>query len=123
MISVARNTHMPRLEASRCCWGSAKWCKSSGGCSSSWCRPTTVLSGNGDLLAVRSVQLLVVVGLPGHDGFVFEVEGWRRRGGFPFESGGVPRTVRCRLAIAHGPKEINHGQQISDAENGCARSR
>src|SRR5258706_11441841 len=108
MTSVARKTHIPRLEASHCCSGSAKWCNSSGWLCSSWRRPTTVLSGNGDLLMVRCVQLLVVVGFPGHDGLFVEVEGRRRGCGLPFKSSGVPGIVRRPLAIAHLPKGIDH---------------
>src|SRR5260370_36473236 len=81
------------------------------------------LSDNGDLRFVRRVNLLVVVGFPGYDGLFFEVEcRWRRRC-LPLQAGGVPWIVGRWLAIAHRPEEIDHRQQIADAQHRGACGR
>src|SRR5271165_84342 len=122
MTSVARKIHMPRLAELRCCSSVAKWCSRAGLCRPSWTEGcAVVLSDNFHLLLflvrVRGVDLVVVVGFPGHDGLFVEVEGRRRRLRFPFESGGIPRVVRSGLAVTHRPEEVDHGQHVADAEN------
>ena len=54
---------------------------------------------------------------------MFEVEcrGWRLR--LPLEAGGVPRIVGRGLAVTHRPEEVDHGQDVSDAENGGSSGR
>src|SRR5215471_534505 len=79
------------------------------------------LSDNLRNLLVALVDLVVVVGFPGHDRFFREIESCGRRLCLPLESGSVPRIVGSGLAITHGPEEVDHGKQIADAENGCAR--
>src|SRR5215831_6871097 len=81
------------------------------------------LSDNLRDLLVAFVDLLVVIGFPGHDRFFLEIESCRWRLRLPLESGCVPRIVGCRLAVAHRPEEINHGEQIADAEDRSARGR
>src|SRR4029077_4975848 len=68
-------------------------------------------------------DLVVVVGFPGDDRLLFEIERWRRRGDHPLEAGRVPGIVRSRLAVAHRPQEINHGQHVTDGEDSRARGR
>src|SRR6266852_6071791 len=110
MTSWARNTHMPRLAAFFCCSSVAKWCRSAGfSCAGS--STTARLVRNGDLLLLRNLAHLV------------EVEGRGRRVGLPLQACGVPWVRRGRLAVAHGPHEVDHGQQIADGENGRARGR
>src|SRR5215468_3109347 len=100
MISVMRNTHMPRLAAFFCCSAVAKWCSRAG---FSWASPSTVgdgLVGNGNLLSAM-VDFVVVVGFPGHDRLLFKVERRRRGRNRPLQSSCVPRIVGRGLAIAH----------------------
>src|SRR6266496_6619303 len=98
MTSWARNSHMPRLAAFVCWLLVAKWCRSAG----SWCAgssATARLACNGDLLRLRNLaQLVVVIGFPGHDRLLVEVEGRRRRVGLPLQARGVPWVRRRRLA-------------------------
>src|SRR5579863_2557274 len=108
MTSVARKIHMPRLAESRCCSSVAKWCRSAG-LSAPWESvgaalgiAVVELSLNGHL-RVRRVQLLVVVGFPGHDRLLLKIVSGGRRRRFPFEAGGVPRIVGRGLAVAHRP--------------------
>src|ERR1700674_808039 len=125
MTSWARNTHMPSLAAFFFCPAVAKWCRSAGfSCAGS--STTARLVCNGDLLLIRNLlrnlaHLVVVIGFPGHDRLLVEVEGRGRRVGLPLQAGGVPWVRRGRLAVAHGPHEVDHGQQIADGENGRAR--
>src|SRR2546427_850484 len=123
MTSWARNTHMPRLAAFFCCSSVAKWCRSAG--FSCACSSTAAgLVCNGDLLLLRNLAyLVVVIGFPGHDRLLVEVEGRGRRMGLPLQARGVPWVRRGRLAVAHGPHEVDHGQQIADGENGRACGR
>src|SRR5579864_5152372 len=117
MISVARNSHMPREAASRCCSASTKWCSSSGRC----CSTATGLSLNGHLR--RSRNLFVVVSFPSYFRRFIEIEsGWRRRS-FPFQARRSPRVIFCDFPVTHGPQEINHGQNVSDGQNGRTRGR
>src|ERR1700681_3083971 len=121
MTSWARNTHMPRLAAFFCCSSVAKWCRSAG--FSCACSSTAAgLVCNGDLLLLRLLRnlanLVVVIGFPGHDGLLVEVKGRWWRVGLPLQACGVPWVRRGRLAVAHGPHEVDHGQQVTDGENG-----
>src|SRR5713226_2834875 len=123
MTSWARNTHMPRLAAFFCCSSVAKWCRSAGfscACSSTTAR----LVSNGALPHFWNVSdLVVVIGFPGHDRLLVEVEGRGRGVGLPLQASGVPWIGRGRFAVAHGPHEVDHGQQIPDGENGRAGCR
>src|SRR6266478_9516306 len=126
MTSWARNTHMPRLAAFFCCSSVAKWCRSAG--FSCACSSTAAgLVCNGDLLLLLLLRnlahLVVVIGFPGHDRLLVKVEGRGRRVGLPLQARGVPWVGRSRLSVAHGPHEVDHGQQIADGKNGRARSR
>src|SRR5580698_3398833 len=104
MISVSRNIHMPKVDVSRCCSMSAKWCWNA--CSATWIS----LVANGDLL-LRLV--LVVVSFPSHDGSLVKVMRRRRRGGHPFQTDGIPRIRRRQLSVAQRPQEVNHRQHIA----------
>src|ERR1700720_1592284 len=116
MTSWARNTHMPRLAAFFCCSSVAKWCRSAG--FSCACSSTAAgLVCNGDLHLLRLLgnlaHLVVVIGFPGHYRIPVEVESRGRRVGLPLQAGCVPWVRRGRLAVAHGPHEVVHGQQIA----------
>src|SRR6266536_2765361 len=121
MISVPRNHHIPSEAALRCCSTSAKWCRRSGRASCSTGSTTAGLSLKCHLFGQR--HALVLVGFLSHDGGFIEVERRRRGRCCPLKAGGLPRIVGCRLAIAQRPKQVNHRQQISDRENGCACGR
>src|ERR1700730_9214852 len=111
MISVARNSHIPSDEASRCCSMSTKWCLSAGLC----CSTAIGLSATAGLL--RSGNILVVVSFPiDHRGTV-KIKSWRRRRSHPLQAGSAPGIVLRNFSIAHGPQEIHHRQKISDREN------
>src|SRR6266849_8771911 len=111
MISVARNSHMPSDEASRCCSMSTKWCLSAGLC----CSTAVGLSATAGLL--RSGNVLVVVSFPIDDRGMVEVESGRRRRGHPLQAGSAPGIVRGNFSIAHRPHEIHHRQKVSDRED------
>src|SRR6266852_7130515 len=114
MTSWARNTHMPRLAAFFCCSSVAKWCRSAGfSCAGS--STTARLVCNGDLLRLRYLaHLVVVIGFPGHDRLLFEVEGRGRRVGLPLQAGGVAWIRRSLFAVSHRPHKVDHGQQVAD---------
>src|ERR1700674_5756518 len=117
MISVARNSHMPNDEASRCCSMSTKWCLSAGFC----CSTAIGLSAIAGLL--RSGNILVVVSFPiDHRGTV-KIKSWWRRKSHPLQAGSAPGIVRRNFSIAHGPQEIHHRQKISDRENSGSGGR
>src|ERR1700745_3269926 len=111
MTSWARNTHMPRL-AAFFCWSSvAKWCRRAG--VSCACSSTAAgLVGNGALLLLQLLRnlahLVVVIGFPGHDRLLVEVEGRGRRRGLPLQARGVPWIGRSWFAVPHGPHEVDH---------------
>src|SRR5579871_200400 len=104
-ISVARKSHIPSVEDSRCCAGSSKWCFSSGGWES--------IS-----LLVNRHLLRIIVGGFGHDGRFDKVEGRRRRRAFfPLEALGLPGILWGNRTVAPGPGKINHRDQIADAQD------
>src|SRR5271155_3711581 len=123
MTSWARNTHMPRLAAFFCWLSVTKWCRSAG--FSCACSSTTAgLAGKRNLLFSsfwnclwnflgNLAHIVVVIGFPGYDGLLVEIEGWWRRGGLPLQAGGVPWVRGSGLAVAHGPHEVDHGQKIA----------
>src|SRR5580658_7037588 len=117
MTSVARNSHMPSDAASRCCSASTKWCRSSGPC----CSTAIGLSLNIHLRGSRN--LFVVVGFPRHFWLFLEIESGRRRSGLPLQTSRAPRVIRGNFPVTHGPQEINHGQNVSDRQNGRTRGR
>src|ERR1700739_1024711 len=101
MTSWARNTHMPRLAAFFCCSLVVKWCRSAG-CSRACSSTTGGLVCNGDLLFLRNLgQVVIVIGFPGHDRLLIEVEGRGRRVGLPLQAGSVPWVRGRPLAVAH----------------------
>src|ERR1019366_5834589 len=115
MISVLRNSHMPKEAACCCCPISRKWCRSSGLC----CSMAAGLSLNRHLL--RGWNIGVVVSLPSDDRSFLKVESGGRRTGHPLQPGSAPGIVLRDLAVTHGPQEIHHGQNISDGQDGRAR--
>src|SRR5579859_7338103 len=117
MISVMRNTHMPREAASFCCSILSKWC-----CSMGWC---AACSGASWITTVRSDKcclpfLGVIVDFFGHDRGYIEIVQRRRRRGLPLQAGCTPGIVACYLAEAQRIQKINHGQQVSDSEDGSS---
>src|SRR5271170_5716068 len=117
MISVARNSHIPSVAASRCCSASTKWCSSSGPC----CSTATGLSLNIHLRG--SGNLFVVISFPRHFRLLIEIESGRRRRRLPFQAGRAPGVVADDFPVTHGPQEIHHGQNVSDRQNGGACRR
>src|ERR1700722_15181058 len=116
MTSVARKTHMPRLAASRCCSGSAKWCSRAGLWPSAW-TAAAAWSVTPSLPFRREVaHLFVVVSFPGHDRLFVEIDRGRGRLRLPFESGGVPGIVRGRRGGNDSPEGMSHGKQIAYSE-------
>src|SRR5581483_4856361 len=109
MISVMRNTHIPMTEASICWCMEEKWCCRAG----LWVATAGVLSLNGDLL----VQFVVVVRFPRNGRSLVKVEGLGRRFDHPLQSSRVPGVRFGRLAIAHGPQQVNHGEDVADGQN------
>src|SRR6516225_1352081 len=84
---------------------------------------TAWLSDNLRLLLIVFIDLVVVVGFPGHDGLLGEIKrGWRGLDR-PLQTGGAPRVVGRGFAVSHRPQEIHHRQKITDRENGRASSR
>src|SRR5260370_18049642 len=63
----------------------------------------------------------IIVWLPGHFRSYMEILGRRRRIRRPLEAGGWPGVLPSNLAVAHGPGEISHREQIAQRENRCAR--
>src|SRR5438270_1987807 len=98
MISVTKNTHIPMLEASRCCSRSEKWWRSTRFAMTVW------LFANRDLLR----ELVVVVGFPGHHWGFFEVKSRRWGGSHPFQPRSGPRIVCGQLSVTQRPQEVNH---------------
>src|ERR1700674_6013828 len=117
MISVARNSHMPREAASRCCSVSTKWCSTCVPCSYDviGLSLTLHLRGSGDLF--------VVVSFPSHFWRFIKIESGRRRRGLPFQTGRAPRVVFGDFSVTHGPQEVDHRQHISDGQYGRACGR
>src|SRR5690349_12943657 len=105
--SVARNSHIPNVEASFCCSTSSNWWRSA----KPW------------LANLHFLQNRIVVGIVSDDRGDFEILGRRRRGGLPFEAGCAPRVVRGELSIPHGPYKINSRDDITNGEYRGARGR
>src|ERR1700687_732445 len=112
MISVARNSHMPSEEASRCCSMVAKWCFSAGLC----CSAAIGLYATAHLLG--SWNVLVVVSFPIDNRGFIKIVSRRRRRRHPLQTGSAPGIIGSDFPVAHGPQEINHGQKIPNRENG-----
>src|SRR5579872_7017561 len=105
--SVARKSHMPKVDASFCC-----------STSSNWWRSARLWLANLHFLPNR-----IVVGIVSNDRGDVEIFGWRRRCGLPLEAGCAPRVVRGELAVAHGPDEVNSRDDItySKYRGACCR--
>src|SRR5687768_13059194 len=118
MTSVARNSHMPSVDASACCSIVSKWCWCAGcpcacppgGCpwASTW---AAMASGNFDL------PLRILVGAFRHHWLIEEVVRQRRRLSRPLQTGGEPRIRASLLAPEERVGEIQHRQQVAEAEN------
>src|SRR6202035_230838 len=112
MISVTRKTHMPKVDASRCCSRLSKWWASAVG----WL-------ANGGLLGSEGRLLAVVVGSAGDDRGDVEVVGWRRRVGVPLEADRAPGVGRAQLPVAHRPDEVGSREEVAEAEDRGAGGR
>src|SRR5437763_13411823 len=89
--SVARNVHMPSVDAS-CCWGMSSNCSASADC------------------ALAMNQLLLGLGRVLVGGFVHQrdlgkIMLRRRRGRLPLQAGGFPRIRRGLFAVLQRPDE------------------
>src|SRR5262245_23560986 len=120
MTSWTRNTHMPRVEASRCCSASSNWCATcawadAAAASANGCLPRRGLG--------QSIERLVVVRVARDHRGLREVLRRGRRCRLPLEPRGAPRIGRCDLAVAQRPEEVEQGQEIADAEDRCPGGR
>src|SRR5260221_3592139 len=114
MISVTRNTHMPRVDASICCPMLSKWC-----CRYGWCGVWPCgCSVNADLMA-RSV----LVRPARHDRRGREILGRRRRGNLPLEPARAPGVRPGERRVLERPDEVDHRNQIADAQDRRAGGR
>src|ERR1051325_2102890 len=114
MTSVARNTHIPRLDASRCCSRSSNWC-------------ATMLGRTRWASAIALPRRLwpahVIVRVVRGDGRRREVVLGRRRRCRPLERGAPPRVGAGALAVLEGPEQIAEWQRVADGEDRRARAR
>src|SRR5881396_2698853 len=101
ITSVARKIHMPSSAAPRCCSASSNWWATAAACS-----------------AMNRLAARVGVGLAADRRGGREVVAGRRRRRPPLEAGGVPRVLARRLAVAQRPEEVDHRQQVADAQDG-----
>src|SRR6185437_10010094 len=133
MISVSRNTHMPKLAASRCCPIFSKWCRINDGWScacgsaapSSSCGVVAIDWLSNGLYLVMSLvcQPVVVVGFVVHDRNLGEVFGQRRRLYLPLQPSRLPGIVAGNFSVLQRPWQIQQRQQVADAEDGSAGGR
>src|SRR6185437_13908894 len=133
MISVSRNTHMPKLAASRCCPIFSKWCRINDGWScacgsaapSSSCGVVAIDWLSNGLYLVMSLvcQPVVVVGFVVHDWNLGEVFGQRRRLYLPLQARRLPGIVAGNFPVLQRPRQIEHWQQVADAEDGSTCGR
>src|SRR5262245_28683947 len=102
MTSWTRNTHMPRVEASRCCSASSNWCATC-----AWA-DAAAASANGCLprRGLGHLERLVVVRVARDDRGLREVLRWGRRCRLPLQPRGAPRIGRGDFAVAQGPEEV-----------------
>src|SRR6185312_8642000 len=137
MISVSRNSHMPKLPASRCCSSVSKWCRCCGikTCSCSTSCPASctevsrgingsvcaiALSNCGHLMLGLVLQPLVVVGLVVHDRDLGKILGQGRRLNLPLEACCLPGIVAGDRPVLQRPCQVDQGQQIAYAQDGGA---
>src|SRR5260221_11611633 len=100
MISVTRNTHMPRVDASICCPMLSKWC-----CRYGWCGVWPCgCSDNADLMARG-----VLVRPAPHDRRGRENLGRRGRGNFPPQPARAPGVGPGERRGLERPNEVDHG--------------
>src|ERR1700759_3503295 len=108
MISVSRNSHMPKLAVSRCCSTVTKWWRRYDGCAScSSCPVAIAWLSNGRYL-VFVLKPLVVVRFVIHNRNLNEILGQGRRLGFPFKASRLPRIVAGNLAVLERPGHVEH---------------
>src|SRR5579864_2262014 len=100
-ISVARKSHIPRVEASFCCSTSSNWWRSA----KEW------------LANLHLLEDRIIVGFVSHHGSNVEVLRRRRRGGLPFETGSVPGISGSEFAVPHRPDEVDGGDEVADGEH------
>src|ERR1700722_7708267 len=112
MSSVSRNTHIPRLPASRCCSMSSNWCANPGGCAL-W----TAMSATSH----RAVS--VVISIFGYHGNLLKIFSGRRRGRGPFQPLGTPGIRASRRTVSHRPCQVDAWDQIADTQDRRARGR
>src|SRR5919109_155025 len=101
-ISVAKNTHIPRLAASCCCVRASNWSASAPRLSAT----LDVLLG--DAVGVRLLR---------HHRRLLEIMRGRRRRSLPLQAFRPPRVGTGWRRIAHGPEEIDQGYDIPDAKD------
>src|ERR1051326_7122518 len=105
-ISVARNVHMPSVDADFCC-GMSSNCSARAVWASGMLQ---FLFGFGGILVRRT----------GDNRDFFEVMFWRRGRSLPFKTGGVPGIGGRFLAVLQRPNEIKDRKKIADAKDRSA---
>src|SRR5579871_984556 len=108
MISVSRNTHMPKVEASFCWAMSSNWWTRAG-----WCSVVVVwLWDNSDLLFAA-----VVIRFLRHYGSFVEIMSWRRRTGLPLQACCFPGIRPGNGPIPQRPNEVDGRQDKTDRQD------
>src|SRR4051812_48038714 len=103
-ISVARNVHMPSVDASFC-WGMSSNCSANAACA----------SGISRLLRFWRV----LIRRSSDDGGFLEIMFCWRRWRLPFEASCIPGIWPGLFAVLERPDEINQREHVTDSENGC----
>src|SRR5713226_375398 len=109
MISVTRNSHIPRVEASFCCSTESKWCSSAG----EWL----------DVDNLHSFLRRVGVSRLCHHRHDVEILRGRRRCGLPLQSLRAPWIDGRPLSPFERPKEVRHWQRVAERQNRSASRR
>src|SRR5438128_11075703 len=110
MISVTRNTHIPRVDDSNCCAASSNWCCKPGESSAACTVTTTASSAKLRLFLLAGI----VVGWFGHHRLMLEIERGGRSGGLlPLQSLRSPRILRSLGTPRPRPPKVDHWQQVT----------
>src|ERR1700733_14608053 len=114
MISVNRNSHMPKLAVSRCWSTVTKWWRRYAGIGLSFssCSPCSVaiawLSNCRYLGFGLMSQPVIVVRFMIHDRYIDKVLCYRRRLDLPLQASRLPRVAARDLTVLERPGHIKH---------------
>src|SRR5262245_60996979 len=104
---------MPRVAASFWSGRLSKWWTYAG-----WADPEPGEWADSAMLDnLRRLLRRVLVGLLGHRRLALEVLGDRRGGRLPLEPLGLPGIGRRRPPVAHRPHEVDHRDEVPEAED------